>query len=234
VQRVIPRHITALPAESALRCVAGVMAHPEDPQRASECISWGLALAALEQQDQDEPIALPRDVVRGLVSGAERGVGNDFDNAITPGCMAGGVLLSFLQAQATEGVEDFSVDKGQYTVSRAMQPILRTGAGESTVRANWSRFKSVAHLWAAYLWVLEKQGDQPQQLIAFHEHAQDFLCMAKGLLIAASKCRLHGGGFLLERGKCWDFEGVEPVEIRVGPLGAEELRALPGFRSRKR
>lgn len=131
------------------------MAHPKDEKKRSEFLYWVLAKMQVDVGEAETPMSLEQ--LRALISGAERGVGDDLTKACTPGMMAGDVLLYVLQMNAA-GISDGGIDKAChltstfYTATGASRYDGKTyKAGRDTVLNNWNKFKSVAHLWAGYL-----------------------------------------------------------------------------------
>lgn len=245
---LIPKRITELPPAIAFRYISGLMMRPDDGAAAEEFKSLALAEGWLSDHNNEEALTLPREVVQGLVDAAKRGAGTDLDKMEKDGGMAGNVLLYVLRGKASN-IRDFGLDKAMFLVAemwprhRAFQGANNAGkgAGRDTVFKNWTKYRPVAHLWAAYT-ALVTEVDDPKDLRHADWHAdwatQDrarFFAVAQGLLIAGSNCHLpRGGQQLLNLEQCWSLEDIDPELVNFIPLQDEELTLLQGFKSRFR
>jgi hypothetical protein len=227
MEKRIPKHITSLPPGDAFRCVYGIMANPDNSDRQEEFVSWANARAALGAQSGD-PIRLSRETVERLLRGAERGLGQDTSQRTTmEGLQAAHVLLGVLKARAA-GVQDVGIKKAVFLASDFSQKLSRElrkrpeqlkeeppGSSTDTVEKNWDRFRSVAHLWAAYTLV-----DSPPD-------SSEFLGIAHGLFLTACAHRLPRTTYMLmDRERCWELEGVEPIYRELDPLSPEDVEVL--------
>lgn len=248
---LIPRHITGLPPAMAFRHISGVMMHPDDGALAEEFKCMALAEGWLSDHPDQETFALPRTVVQGLLAAARRGAAKDVDRGDKAGGMAGNLLLYVLRGQEA-GIPDFGVDKAAFLVSEMwrrqgeFQGAIHSGkgAGRDTVLKSWTKYRPVAHLWAAYdmlasFGAATDDFDPDDLQTAADWVTQDrsrFLAAAQGLLVAASKCALprRDGLFLLDPEQCWGLEDIVPIDLKFPPLHTLELTILEGFEPRFR
>ena len=220
------------------------MAHPNDDTKRSEYLSWVLAKTALEFGSDE--VTLDRAQMANLVAAAERGVGNDMEQATIPGTMAGEVLLYVIKARLYQ-VGDFGIDKAEHLVSEFYRstrqlggaPYVRNGrgAGRDTVLKNWREFRPVAHYWAAYnLISFKAQAEAPGREAEFIvDHRGLHLSIAHGLLLSACACPLpRSTEYLMTRAEAWELAGIEPATVYLPPLGDDDATALEAFESRFR
>lgn len=141
---------------SALVELWSCMVHPEDVERRSQLRAY---LHARMCEAASRPV--PADLTGPLIGAAARGAGSDMTDAVTGGCLAGETLLTALQLRAS-GIEHPGIEKAQYLVAELSRRWVsgqgtRYRANRETIRkVHWRKYRRVAHLWAAYLILLDE------------------------------------------------------------------------------
>ena len=215
------------------------MAHPTDETKREEYLYWVLAKMHLATDECE--IQFSRDGFAALVSAAGRGVQNDLSDATIPGSMAGEVLLYVLRAQQS-GIKDVGLDKAQFLASKFFTGTHRRdgekyrGTGRDTVLKNWTRFRSVAHFWAAHNVLCYGAPDGNSDAASWLAERQNMhLGIAHHLLGCCTAHNLHRSKeTLLRADESWKMDGIMSAQISLPRLSEDEIDALKGFEPRHR
>jgi hypothetical protein len=165
-----------------------------------------------------------------------------------PGGIAGQMLLDLLRC-AEHHTHDVSVKKACHLRSKIiMDTLVPAGKGqwwgESTYRGYWTRYRSVAHLWAAHM--LWKEWDKPSETF-FSEDPEDpedlkeFLSLAEALRKrgerAFSESQWNRHGPALDPRSTWRAPAdlvLPEFLLTVSPFGEDSLSILESYKNQTR
>lgn len=167
-------------------------------------------------------------------------IGNKYGDGCYKGIIAGLILFSIKQMKEQEENSDFigggSVNKAVDLISTTRKiPAEKEGKGISpaSIRQYWTKYKSVSHLWAAYImWgyagkVEEISPHRQSSLPVFLALAEDFRRFGESYIS-------HGQtGSLLSKGETWRPPTDAPLyklTFNIPPLTPPELEALKNYR----
>lgn len=215
------------------------MVHPDDDVKRSH-------LTAVMKVKRDLAVS-PNEAISDLLGAAEISVFKDMDKAVAGACMAGDVLLALL-SMSNGKVADAGFDKACHAVS-AMYDAPKKGAdgglrdrrgqtfkaGRDTVMNHWAKYRSVAHLWAAFL-ILKRiaEARSPALLTADWLEGRDLTNTAQSLLISASQfCASHQWALIFCEAAL-KMRGPDPGPILIPPMTERLKEALSTFTPRIR
>ncbi|NDP58706.1 MAG: hypothetical protein GZ090_05065 [Oxalobacteraceae bacterium] len=173
------------------------MAHPanddENKRGQLHALQW---LKITQLQGADYPHALQSSLMDALDNGGAA----RFENSAWAGMMAGYALLIMLQM--VDCNEQGAIrDKAVVVVSETLAltaPKKKKGFGhaDSTVNAAWHKYKNVAHLWAAYLYLIHKRPAD-FEISAISIIGPHLAMIADALQTAGAYVLPNGGGPIL-------------------------------------
>ncbi|NJL26399.1 MAG: hypothetical protein HC897_00300 [Thermoanaerobaculia bacterium] len=249
--------------------VFAVMTHPSDEDKRREVIAkaWlnsaieevpkSLESAGLDDEDVDDGLGfiiagtdqysgmMSRDVLEAILTGPSIDAAlkqmnaNAFDGAVA------GDMLLFMLSCSIHNPEHMSFRKAAFIVSRTImgskdQAGNGQNCGESTMKMAWGRFKTVAHLWAAYrLWELDCEKDprcspfEPEGLITFLAMAEELRRFGTSSFAHSQKEKNRP---ILDPATTWRTPSrliLPSVTFSCDPLPPEVLKQLRKYRARK-
>ncbi|MBX3537667.1 MAG: hypothetical protein KF735_08520 [Chelatococcus sp.] len=127
-------------------------------------------------------------------------INNDIKKKSIGGRIAGHVFLRLLQL-FEHTPEDASVNKSVFILTKEMEYVKEKGkkapADRTYIRQCWTKYKSVAHLWAGIIIIQNRFAADPAQqqgaalfIKNFGEHAEDILIASEILALQAMKSKL--------------------------------------------
>lgn len=221
-----------------LVCLA-YMAYPDD-ENMREQLGQTIVATTATQLEEGQPVTLSSETMSGLLAAAKTGAATGLDGACIGGMMAGEVLLYLLRMR-NSGVTNPSLDKAQHLASEFFGTTrqhgggLYRGTGRDTVRKNWEKFRSVAHLWAAYTAIVQTCPSEKDRGEWAAARTGDVLSMAHAICEDATTYRPPDAiETVLFSEQTWRLEGVPLVPYWLRPLTAIEIKQLESFVPRNR
>lgn len=216
------------------------MAFPRDEAKREQFGQTLVASFATNAVEDDEEICLPRSAVSGILAAAANGAANGLSDAAVGGFMAGEVLLYVLRMRDS-GVEAPSLDKAHhltgahYVSSKKYGGGSYRGAGRDTVRKHWEAFRTVGHLWAAWLLISYSCPTDRDRAAWMADHFHVLPGLAHGIYEdAVTYLPPQGREPILSPDRAWRLIGVQPLPYVLPPLTEFEREVLATFRPRAR
>ena len=216
------------------------MAHPIDAIAREQYEAYLLA-----KLQHEGGVTVSSETVSQLLAGIEcSSPANALQNAAPGGCMAGEVLLARLEMDEAK-IAHAGIDKACHVVSEHYGALkgkkgFFTGDGQfkkasrETVLDNWNKYKSVSHLWAAYLILLreaERLGDRDNPALWLNGHkvasiAAALKSRALRVITSPSSPALLSDAI--------EIEGAKPIAIEIPALTVDFFEVLYSFVSRRK
>ena len=219
-----------------------LMVHPSDQQRRDELLSYLMQPYMSAILDSDPSAALPPKYLDFLGSAAKRGVGEDIDRAVVPGCIAGETLIVLLQMARTNNPR-FGSDRALHAAQTLndRRPTRDGGrvkaSTRETVRNHWRAYRRSAHLWAAYVLFCAANGSQPTENLRnrFVEaaHSGSLAATAESLRRTANAHPLPNGESILPEDS-FVLEGFGDPDPQLVGLEMQYSDLLENFKPRGR
>ncbi|CAG9932216.1 hypothetical protein [Candidatus Nitrotoga arctica] len=234
--------ITGMNGDIAQVLLWPYMVHPDDENKRERLGAFLLAKMAIDTEYE-----ICKDTLRRLVEAAEIGVGQDIENAVAGGCMAGDVLLILLE-MAASNVKDGGLDKACHVVStmydtpkKGVAKGFKDGrgkdykAGRDTVRSNWMKYRAVAHLWASHLIQLrDAEENGIRNDLSKWLDDRELASLAHSLQNRASQLKPPRNSLPILSDASLKIMGAPLVPLRPPALSEHTLEALKNFTPRIR
>lgn len=199
--------------------VLAVMSYPSDELKRNEMIMAGIQ-DALQESDRATPPNISKTV---FARGAE-GIQKDFDRALKGGQITGETLLC-LRRLAEHRPQDATLSRARYLVEMARIATGTQPSNEKSLRVAWNNFKTVSHLWAAFV---DCRGNDE---FLGHDRLAEFLGLADLYARFAIRYRSPGATepMFANAAEIWEipfFEGLPIGELHPTAPSLDELRWL--------
>jgi hypothetical protein len=226
-----------LPGNWAGVLILSTMLYPSDEKRRDAYIA-----AVLQEsiRAQDSKSAIPAEIA-GLTFdfGGGPGIEKDAHNRLSHGLVAGETLNCLLQI-AEFAPQHASLRQAQFIVKKVrikqkFATRIPIPASATPIETAWGNFKSVAHLWAAFIprWI--ELGDEE---VLSDAMLPDFLAVARWLAEAgANLTPKRGREPVLDKGVIWmipDSPDIPTVHLKPPRMSELELDLLRNYNSASR
>lgn len=199
--------------------VLAAMAYPGDETKRGEMIMAGIQVA-LQGSKRSTPPNISTPVFH---AGGASGIQKVFDRALQGGMIAGETLHCLLRL-AEHCPQAATVSRARYVVEMARTATGTEPSNEKSLRTAWNKFKSVAHLWAAFV---DCRGNAD---FLGHDRLTEFLGLADLYARFAIRYRSPGAtARLLKSSEIWEipfFDEFPIGELHPSALSPDERRWL--------